>query len=139
MGNTYNISFWNSVDAPDYLGEAEVDMWHDLGITVAMSPSYHGPEDKAGVLSVLDRAATYGMKVILCDYRTYWGYLTKNGADAYRKSVKEAAADFGSHPAFFGFIIGDEPDAPDITDALTALRINREILPESTPYLNFLP
>lgn len=48
-------------------------------------------------------------------------------------------ADFGDHPAVFGFHIGDEPRAEDEADCAAAYRIQLEMAPHLTPFLNHFP
>ncbi len=133
----YPICFWNTNTLENCVPNL-VETWHDLGITVAMSPSYKR-DDKYKMLKILDEAQDFGIKVILCDYRTHWKVLTSNGQDEYRLLAEEAHADYGHHPAVFGFFIGDEPEAHQIDDALCAMRIHQEISPDLTAYLNLLP
>ena len=133
----FMISFWNYTPV-ELITAAAADMWNDLGITVGMFPRY-GAEDKEKVLAVLDRAQGHGIKVILCDYRTIWHVLTKEGEKKYRELFSQALKDFGSHPAVFGFYCGDEPDAPDAADAFKSVRIQNEMAPHLCAYLNLLP
>jgi len=132
----YPISFWTTTGFNKAPAE-KVDDWHDLGITLAMGPC--DLEHKELVYEMLDRARYYDMKVILCDPRTGWRNLTHKGEDEYRKDVAEAIKDFGSHPAMFGFYIGDEPDALDAENAFKAVRINNEMAPHLIAYINLLP
>lgn len=133
----YPISFWNTNNMKNAVPNV-VSMWHDLGITVAMSPEYK-KEDKFKILEILNEAEQYGIKVILCDYRTHWHVLNQKGEDEYRRLAQEANEDFGHHPAVYGFFIGDEPDADQAANAFKAMRIHQEIAPELTAYLNLLP
>ncbi len=117
--------------------EVKVDEWHELGLTIA-TISYELTE-KDKVLRALDRAASYDMKLILMDPRTHWRVMTKQGEEHYRRELTDAIADFGSHPATFGFYVGDEPDKNDSTDAFKALRIQQELAPHLQAFLNLLP
>ena len=115
-----------------------VAMWQELGLTVAMSP-YYRLEQKDEVLALLDDCHARGMKLILCDIRTRWKALTEHGEAAFRKMLGEAIADFGAHPALYGFYVGDEPTMQERPDAALAVKIHLELAPHLTPYLNFLP
>lgn len=115
----------------------KVEDWHDMGLNIVTAPV--DLNHKEIIREALDLAAGYNMKLILFDPRTGWRTLTKVGEEEYRKGVAEAIADFGSHPGVFGFYIGDEPDAPDAADAFKALRINEEMAPHLTAFLNLLP
>ena len=133
----YPICFWNTNTLENAVPNL-VQTWHDLGITVAMSPTYER-DDKFKILKLLDEAQEYNIKVILCDYRTHWRVLTQKGEDEYRRLTEEAHKDFGDHPALYGFFIGDEPGANEIEDALLSMRIHQEVSPDLTAYLNLLP
>lgn len=134
----YPIGFWNVLDLRQ-CDPVCVEDWHDLGITQPMTPLYREGDDKAAMLAILDRADKYGMKAIVCDFRTEWRVLTARGEEEYRALFRQALDDFGGHPAVKGFFVGDEPDAPDAADAFAAARIQSEMAPALTPYLNLLP
>ncbi len=133
----YPISFWCTTSIKDD-PVSVVDMWRDLGITLAMSPSY-SEKDKEKVIIMLNRALEFDIKVILCDYRTHWRNLTQKGEESYRNDFSKACEDYGSHPSVFGFFVGDEPDAPDAADAFLAMKIQNEIAPDLIAYINLLP
>ena len=111
--------------------------WYDLGLTVGMM--HFKDEDKPKVKKMLDLAHEKGMKLILCDSRADWKTLTAVGEEKYRIGLADAIAEFGSHPATFGFYIGDEPNAPDFDDAMLAVKINNEMAPHLKAYINLLP
>ncbi len=117
--------------------EVKVDEWHELGLNIVTLP--YELDEKEKVFRSLDRADSYGMKLILMDPRTHWREMTKLGEEAYRRQVKDAIADFGSHPATFGFYVGDEPDKNESPDAFKALRIQQELAPHLQAFLNLLP
>lgn len=136
--NKFPIGFWNYTSA-ELQSAKDVADWADLGMTMANSPTYGEGCDKKNMLEILDACAERGIRVILCDHRAYW-----NGAaehpDEYEKRFGEALADFGSHPAVFGFHVGDEPsDETMFADAIAAHRIQLRMAPHLTPHLNFLP
>ncbi|HQH62558.1 MAG TPA: hypothetical protein PL044_07830 [Clostridiales bacterium] len=133
----FPISFWSNIGMKDLVPDAPA-MWRDLGITLAMSPGY-GPDDKNELKALLDGSARLGIRVILRDYRTHWRKLTELGEDGYRALFAEALADFGSHPAVYGFFTGDEPDAKSAADAFRAMKIQGEMAPHLVAYLNLLP
>jgi len=144
----FPISFWSYTNLKEhgqYMDEAEVEEWADVGFTVPQSPSYDpkDPEQKAHILRLLDWAHARGMKLILCDPRCY----AKRGPGGegglippdYAEGVRAAVKDFGSHPATFGFHIGDEPNA-DLKEAFFACyRLQKEIAPNLHPFANLLP
>ena len=130
------ISAWNR-SVFNKTPEEKISDWYDLGLTVAMA--HFTAADKPKVHRLLDLAGERGMMLILGDERAYWKNLTKNGEEKYRADMREAIEEFGSHPATFGFYIGDEPDAPDFDDAMLATKINNEMAPHLTAYVNLLP
>ncbi|MFA6948932.1 MAG: hypothetical protein WCQ72_08110 [Eubacteriales bacterium] len=137
MDNKFLISFWNTQDIDDASAN-EADMWHDLGITVAMSPSC-GEGDEEKLTAILDGAQKYGIKVIICDKRANWHSYERLGDAEYRKLFARLNDAYGAHPAVYGFFVGDEPNAPDFEAALAVVRIQNEIAPQLTAYLNLLP
>jgi len=137
MGN-YPIGFWNVLEL-EQSGPECVEHWHDLGITQPMSPTFTQGGNKQAMLDILDKADAYGMRTIICDYRTGWQVLVTQGEEAYRNYFSLALQDFGTHPAVMGFYAGDEPNAKSATDAFKAVRIQREMAPHLIPYLNLPP
>ncbi|MBQ7720348.1 MAG: hypothetical protein IJT56_07155 [Clostridia bacterium] len=138
----FPFSFWNTVSIKDCVFDGsdkdEAVRWRDLGITVAMSPSC-GEGDEAAVKAMLDRCAELGGRVILCEGRAGWRYYQKVGETAYRETFAALLGEYGSYPALFGFFVGDEPDAKDAADAFAVSRIQNEMAPHLTAYLNLLP
>jgi len=142
----YPISFWNYTNLSDhgkYMDENEVEEWADAGFTVPQSPSYNpgDPSQKEHILRMLDWAKERGMKLILSDPRCH---ARKGPGDDiipsdYSDSVKAAVRDFGSHPALFGFHVGDEPDADMKSAFFECYRFQKEIAPNLYPFANLLP
>jgi hypothetical protein len=133
----YPISFWSNISMHQLVPDAP-GMWRDLGITLAMSPSYSAG-DKGEVIKLLNRSAELDIKVIMRDYRTHWRNLTKLGEKGYRELFQQVLDDYGSNAAVYGFFAGDEPDTTSAPDAFAALRIQGEMAPQLTAYLNLLP
>ncbi len=134
----FPITHWSTVGF-DTMGPHTITMWKDLGITLGIIPETK-PEEKEAVLAFLDLVAENGMKTLIRDPRTaFMTYLALNDEDAFRRGVKEAVKDFGSHPAIFGFYIGDEPNSTQRDAAFRASAIVREEAPELVPFLNFYP
>ena len=134
--NQYPIAAWYylSLNRPP---EEKVDTWYELGLNL-VTISY-ALEQKELILRALDRAQSHNMKLILMDPRTEFMVLHEAGEETYRKGVLEAIHDFGHHPAVFGFYVGDEPDALYADAAFRAVRINEELAPHLTAFLNLLP
>ena len=59
--------------------------------------------------------------------------------EAFEKGVKEAVDDFASHPAVFGFEVGDEPNKSQWQAAIDAYKINLKYAPNLTPFINMFP
>jgi len=134
----FPLGCWNYVGA-DKQGPSAVLDWADAGMTLTMSPEFdpecHRAED---LRAILDAAAEENIKMIVCDRRAHWRSLAANEG-AYREGLMQAIKDFGGHPATFGFHVGDEPDAADFADACRAYRLQKELAPCLSPFLNLLP
>ncbi len=140
MKNQYYISFWNYVPTGDIDNRSAVADWKKMGINLPMSWEYYdGISEKSKFIEMLDLCAENGMKVIICDSRTQWKKLTETGEDSYTAAVERAVQDFGSHPATFGFHIGDEPSKEQMPDMVKAYKIVKKAAPKLSPFVNFLP
>jgi len=142
-GGVYNadvfpIGFWNYTKIADCGPEAVAD-WKAAGMTLAMSPNY-GPaeEEVRRMRAILDVAAEQDIRAILCDSRASWPHLTHNGEDIYRRDMQTAIRQIGEHPAILGFHVGDEPGQAAFPHACRAYRIQKELAPHLTPFLNLL-
>jgi len=135
--NKFPMGFWNYADA-DKQTCLDVEDWIDLGMSIAMSPEYDFKKNnKEDFVKILDKAHEKDIKVIICDSRGYWNNLDK-GEEEYVKGFNEALADFGSHPAIVGFHVGDEPDRKAFKNACRAYRIQKELAPQLSPFVNLL-
>lgn len=137
--NKFPIGFWNYARTSQ-LGPESVKDWSDLGMTLAMSPSYDPRRDKKkDMIAILDECEKHGIQVILCDSRIGWAGAVSDPAE-YEARFTACCEDFGHHPAVFGFHIGDEPWSKEaFEDCIAANRIQCKIAPHLTPFLNFLP
>lgn len=136
----FPIGFWNYT-VPGVLGPEAVRDWQELGMTYAMSPEYDEREghDKAAMHRILNACDACGIRVIVCDSRSWWSGAAKD-PEAYREKFLEAVREFGGHSSVFGFHVGDEPaNAAAFADAAAAYRIQKEAAPSLTPFLNLLP
>ena len=135
----FPIGSWNYVSL-DQVDAHGVKDWGDAGITLTMSPDFDLQGDQIPRLhALLDAAQAAGIRLILSHRPSYWPGLTKHGEAAYRASFAAAVKEFGQHPAVFGFHVGDEPDRPDFADACRATRLQKELAPHLSPFLNLLP
>ena len=57
----------------------------------------------------------------------------------FKEKAAQAVADFGKHPATFGFHILDEPDKADFAGVCEAVRIVKTAAPTLHPFVNLLP
>lgn len=141
----FPVSFWNYTNLGEHgahMTEAEVESWADAGFTVLQSPGFD-PNDNAQkdhIIKLLNWADKLGMKLILCDPRCY----AKKGKDGkppvdYADGIRSALADFGNHPALFGFHVGDEPNAKFKNTFFECYRIQKEIAPHLHPFANLAP
>jgi hypothetical protein len=135
----FPIGFWNYVSLADQ-GTAAVKDWSDLGMTLAMSPSYQSEGGEiAKMRSILDAAGERDIKVILCDDHLTFGHLAAVGEPAYRDRVRKALAGCGDHPSVLGFSAGDEPLTHTFAPACRAMRIQKDMAPHLKPFCNLLP
>ena len=139
MKDGYKIGFWNYVDTGVLDAESAADDWKALGMNTPMSFEYDPAKNKKEeMLSQLDACEKRGMKLIVCDARTTFSRYIAVGEEEFRAGVKQAAAEFSHHPAFFGFHVGDEPAKAQWQAAVNAYIVCREETDEM-PFINFLP
>lgn len=135
----FPIGFWNypSIDDMDI---DEVKVWADCGMSVTMSPSLPVRPDAIEKLQkMLDECQKYDLQLIVRDPRLHWDGAAEN-PEEYRKKLRVSTADFGRHPATYGFFVGDEPvTEKQFKDCEAALRIQKEENPGLTGFLNFVP
>ncbi len=134
--NFFPIGFWNYVPCGKIDEKQAASDWAELGMNLAMSFDYFSPADKDYMLKSLDAAHENGIKVIVCDCRTNWKNYAAKGEKEFRRDVEQAKNDFGTHPAFYAFHVGDEPDKNSWKDMLAATKIVAEI---SNPFVNHFP
>lgn len=143
--DSYPVSLWsytNLAEHGKHMDEAEVEEWAEAGFTVPQSPTFNpdDPEQKAHMLRLLDWAQKRKMKLIVCDPRGYARKGESGGvAPGYADGVRAAARDFGSHPATFGFHVGDEPGAEMKEPFFESYRIQKQTAPNLHPFANLLP
>ena len=104
----------------------------DCNFTVCgMSDGYSVADNR----KMLDFCEQLGLKALVCDGRTREAAFY----DDHVNAVKSLVADYGSHPAMYGYRIWDEPSA----DRFPALaKVSQELQrqdPRHLPYINLLP
>jgi len=145
----YPVGFWNynflwiksNFDAMD---EQAVKEWAEAGITVAMGARFHldNPEEVKRVHELLDWCEKYNIKLIIPDSRTTFPgdvYEGKATWADYEQRAQEAIAEFGGHPAMFGFTVADEPNASQYDTFFGAMRRLKDLAPNLHPFANLLP
>lgn len=141
----YPIGFWNYLDLANpahaaHQQESDVEQWRDAGFTLTFGPSFQPADERqlAQMHRLLDWARQRDIKLILVDPR---GEAVAEGAarESYLAGFQKAVDEFGSHPAVFGFHIGDEPDAAANARFLWTSREQRRLAPELVPFINLLP
>ena len=132
----FMISAW-SVRGIDKSPAEKVKEWNDLGLTLPIAAS--NKNNWAQTHELLDEAAKYGMKLIIQDWEANMDNLRINGEEYYRECIQKLVDEFGAHPATYGFYITDEPGKGTNEFAFRAARINLEIAPHLSPYINLLP
>lgn len=135
----YPIGFWNYLSV-QVTPVSQVESWKRAGITCNQTPFFsYGSHDPADMVAMLDEMHRAGMRAFVCvsdlDFHRFL-----QDPEAFRPVFARAYADFGRHPATYGFFIGDEPlNGQEFSACVRAYQIMREIAPELTPLLNFNP
>lgn len=133
---TFAFGFWNYCNAGDYSLE-EAKTWKELGTTITMSHEFYAKKDsKKEFVQFLDSCHEQGLKIIVCDSRTSWREHKHTSLAEYEKDIKEAVADFGDHPAVFGFSVGDEPGDDDFEIATKGCLYCLKYAPKLQPFVN---
>ena len=139
MTKKFQFTSWVYRDITVY-SPNEVDRMVDCGLTLPMVPSfnYKDPEHVEMLKGWLERASARGVKLIL-DVQIDIPPELYEGDQSWVEEIRNFyRVTLNSHPAVYGFTVGDEP----ITFyelALTKYKIIKlkEALPELTPYMNF--
>ena len=161
----FKIGFWNYSPVGRHDPEKAADDWEELGMNLPLTFTYDPTLEKQaaeeqdgtaeiniakigigkgytkqGIIDCLDAWHKRGHKAFVYDNRTNFRTLEKIGEEEFIKGVKQAVADFGWHPAAYGFHIGDEPNAKQWEYAVRAYQIVKEYAPKNqTHFINFLP
>ena len=109
---------------------AEVDRWHDMGLTETLTPRIvFGKDDVRSIIPYLDKAAEYGMKLII--------YVTDMASGDYEENFRSVYLPLKGHKALGGFFTMDEPSTPEAFETVKKyLKIQQAVAPELTPYVN---
>ncbi|MBR6915904.1 MAG: hypothetical protein IKN36_06055, partial [Clostridia bacterium] len=138
MNKRFVFSMWTYNDINEFTPD-EIDVWIDLGMTLPMLPSTKiGRDGPEVLLPWLDKAHSRGVQVIVNYSGMSYADYARLGRDEYIKLVKPLYDAFGGHPAVHGFCIGDEPFSKEALEAaLGTLKVNKELAPHLSPYLNY--
>ncbi len=138
----FSLGFWQYLTFAQ-LQEGELlrcaAEWKELSMNVAYSFWYdpqHCREEQ--MLALLDSCLQNGLQLIVVHSKLHWNELRKAGAEAYEEGAKQIIARFGQHPACFGFMVGDEPDARNWEDAKLAVKLVQRNT-EKVAFVNFNP
>lgn len=138
--NKFSLGFWNYVEMGILKNKNAVSDWKELGLNLAMSFEFdYKKHKKQQMIDLLNQCKKNGLKVIICDSRTNFRNYKKLGPMLFTEEVRQAYKDFGSHPAVFGFHIGDEPLKDDFEASINAYNIVKEEMPSLTPFINLFP
>ena len=134
----FPLGFWNYARL-NAIGADPVKDWTEAGMNLCHSPHFVPGEDSpADMRALLDKCKESGIRLILDDPRCHWtGALSD--PEGYRARFCAMLDEFGRHPAVYGYYVGDEPGAAQMEEAKAAIRIQREIIPEKVPFINFNP
>ena len=122
----FKISFWNYEKMGVIEAKKAVADWQDAGFNLAMTFEFRAEQDDpADMVELLDECERKGIQAIVCDKRTRYARYMEVGEEAFRAGVKQVVKEFGSHPAVFGFHVGDEPNGEAWESAINAFKIVR--------------
>ena len=133
----YKISFWNYEKMGVIEAKKAVQDWKDAGFNLAMTFEYRADVDSpAEMIELLDECEKKGIKAIVCDKRTRYAEYMRVGEEKFREGVKKVVEEFGSHPAVYGFHVGDEPNGEAWESAISAFKIVRETANGKKGFIN---
>ena len=139
MDNEFKFGFWNYLP----VGTIDKDIvykWKDMNCNLFMSFRFvRNQSSKEEMIALLDEAHKLGIKVIINDERTEYLRLKEMSKEEFVELIKEAIADFGGHPAAFGFYGGDEPFSDQEDNFIFTMKTLKELAPHLTHYGNLLP
>ena len=104
----FPIGFWPT-GTPEITAQM-MDDWVEAGVTLTYAGAGRSVEK---MKRVLDLASERGIQIVICDPRVETprqGDRDQRVPDGYGNRVQTLVADFGAHPAAYGFKIADEPD-----------------------------
>ncbi len=104
----------------------------DCGFTFAGPRGYPREE----ILRQLDFCEQVGIKALPHDGRISW---EMTGAPDWKEQLAEVVADYGGHPALYGYYVKDEPNYMHFQALGEICRELERLDPDSLPYVNLFP
>jgi hypothetical protein len=126
------ISYWGGPPGAESTLERYKEV-AECGFNIAMPPA-NGADHKANV-KILDACRAVGMKAIIQDWRLD---LKKDPKDIM-KAIDDIVKDYGKHPALFGYMVTDEPNAALFPAIATANQYFLKKDPKRLPFTNLFP
>ncbi len=128
------ITFWCGPPLAE-LDDARAAEIAAAGFTVVGAPC-EGPVNSELNLRALDVVHRYGLRMWIADRRLTPAATTV--AD-WTTSLRSAVAAYGSHPALDGYVVADEPPAPDFDAVAAVVSALHGADPDRLAYVNLLP
>ena len=135
MAKQVQMTFWNYNSFKDYKPHMLRD-WIELGINLPLLPKFNMEKDsKEDLIAILDDAQSLGVQVLLQFDSMFVDSI--RDFDAYRVEVQKICDTFGSHPAVYGYYVGEEPNVGSQEAYFECTKIIKEISPNAAIYTNF--
>ncbi len=139
MRKSFPFTSWVYRDITVY-PPTELDGQVECGLSIPMTPpvDHHNPEHVECLLRYLDRAKELGVQMILHISTFTNSVLLKLSEDEYCRQLKEFyEVTLNSHPAVYGFFVGDEPDSLTMINCTKrSIILMKQTLPNLIPYIN---
>lgn len=105
----------------------------DCGFTFGGMTGY----GREGNLKLLDLCQQVGLKAMVIDGRLSWEAAV--GDEEWQKLIAEVVADYGQHPALYGYFLTDEPNSAIFRQLGTLSQELQRQDPAHLPYINLFP
>ena len=137
MNKQFAFTMWVYAPVREFTPD-EVDMWADCGMTVPMTPKIEKGDDVGLLAPYLDRAEKRGVKLIANVEGIAFDDYQRMGEEEYERVFSGMVDKIGSHPALYGFLVGDEPGTPEEYEAsLGCIKVMKRVAPHLDPVLNY--
>ncbi|MBR3415961.1 MAG: hypothetical protein IKH09_04635 [Clostridia bacterium] len=138
MADKFAFSMWVYNDIREFTPD-EMKIWRDCGMNIPLAPkTYIGRDDPSVLLPWLDRAREYGIRLIANYEGISYSDYKKLGREGYIAKVRPLIDALSSHPALYGFYVGDEPSCrEDLEASADVIGIHKQLAPHLTPFLNY--